>query len=56
MTKLLDLGPQSKQHSFSPDNLSQAGRVFPGLDKDLLALVQQTTEMELPRSPGSGAP
>lgn len=47
VTKHLDLGPQGKQHSFCPDSLSQAGRVFPGLDKDLLALVQQTTEMEM---------
>jgi len=80
--KLLDLGLQSKQFSFSLDNLSEAGRIFqglspsgdgttlsadeqapagvpleiatermeefsPGLDKDLLALVQQTAEMEM---------
>ena len=80
--KLLDLGLQSKQYSFSLDNLSEAGRVFqgvspsgdgtvltageqtpegvpltiatermeefsPGLDKDLLALLQATAEMEM---------
>jgi len=80
--KLLDLGLQSKQYSFSLDNLSEAGRVFqgvspsgdgtvltageqtpegvpltiaaermeefsPGLDKDLLALLQATAELEM---------
>jgi Mn-containing catalase len=80
--KLLDLGLQSKQYSFSLDNLSEAGRIFqgvspsgdgtvltadeqapegvpltiatermeefsPGLDKDLLALLQATAEMEM---------
>jgi len=80
--KLLDLGLQSKQYSFSLDNLSEAGRIFqgvspsgdgtvltaseqmpqgvpltiaaermeefsPGLDADLLALLQATAEMEM---------
>jgi len=80
--KLLDLGLQSKQFTFSADNLSEAGRVFqgvspsgdgtvltaaeqmpegvpstiavermeefsPGLDTDLLALLQATAEMEM---------
>jgi manganese catalase len=80
--KLLDLGLQSKQFSFSLDNLSEAGRIFqgvspsgdgtvlmadeqapqgvpltiatermeefaPGLDKDLLELLQATAEMEM---------
>jgi len=80
--KLLDLGLQSKQDTFSADNLSEAGRVFqgvspsrdgtvltaseqspegvpltiavermeefsPGLDVDLLALLQATAEMEM---------
>ncbi len=80
--KLLDLGLQSKQFTFSADNLSEAGRVFqgvspsgggtvltaseqmpegvpstiavermeefsPGLDTDLLALLQATAELEM---------
>jgi Mn-containing catalase len=80
--KLLDLELQSKQYSFSLDNLSEAGRIFqgvspskdgtvltaseqmpqgvpltiasermeefsPGLDADLLALLQATAEMEM---------
>jgi Mn-containing catalase len=80
--KLVDLGLQSKQFSFSLDNLSEAGRIFqgvspsgdgtvlvadeqmpegvpltiatermeefsPGLDKDLLQLLQATAEMEM---------
>ncbi len=80
--KLVDLGLQSKQFSFSLDNLSEAGRIFqgvspsgdgtvlmadeqapegvpltiatermeefsPGLDKDLLELLQATAEMEM---------
>ena len=80
--KLLDLGLQSKQFSFSLDNQSEAGRIFqgvspsgdgtilaaneqmpegapltiavermeefsPGLDADLLALLQATAEMEM---------
>lgn len=80
--KLLDLGLQSKQYSFSLDNLSEAGRIFqglspskdgtaldaseqmpagvpmeiaverpeelaPGLDSDLVALIQATAEMEM---------
>jgi len=80
--KLLDLDLQSKQYSFSLDNLSEAGRIFqgvspskdgtvltaneqmpqgvpltiaaermeefsPGLDADLLALLQATAEMEM---------
>jgi manganese catalase len=80
--KLLELGLQSKQYSFSLDNLSEAGRIFqgvspsgdgsvlvadeqapqgvpltiptermeefsPGLDKELLALLQATAEMEM---------
>ena len=80
--KLLELGLQSKQYSFSLDNLSEAGKIFqgvspsgdgtmltadeqtpqgypmtigvermeefaPGLDTDLLALLQATAEMEM---------
>ena len=80
--RLLELGLQSKQYSFSLDNMSEAGRIFqgvspsgdgtkltaneqspegvpmtiatermeefsPGLDKDLLALLQATAEMEM---------
>jgi len=80
--KLLDLGLQSKQFTFSADNLSEAGRVLqgvspsgdgtvltaseqmpegipstiavermeefsPGLDTDLLALLQATAELEM---------
>jgi len=80
--KLLELELQSKQYSFSLDNLSEAGRIFqgvspskdgtvltaseqmpqgvpltiaaermeefsPGLDADLLALLQATAEMEM---------
>ena len=80
--KLLDLGLQSKQYTFSLDDLSEAGRIFqgvspskdgtvlvadeqmpqgvpltiavermeefsPGLDADLLQLLQATAEMEL---------
>ncbi len=80
--KLLDLGLQSKQYSFSLDNLSEAGRIFqglspskdgtmltaseqapqgfaqtiaaermeefsPGLDAELLQLLQATAEMEM---------
>jgi len=80
--KLLDLELQSKQYTFSLDNLSEAGRIFqgvspskdrtvltateqmpqgvpltiasermeefsPGLDADLLALLQATAEMEM---------
>ena len=80
--KLLDLGLQSKQYTFSLDNLSEAGRIYqgaspskdgtdlvsdqqapegvpstiaverpeefaPGLDPELIALVQATAEMEL---------
>ena len=80
--RLVDLGLQSKQYSFSLDNLSEAGRIFqgvslsgdgtvltageqapegvpltiaaermeefsPGLDKDLLALLQATAELEM---------
>ncbi len=82
VAKLLELGLQSKQYSFSLDNLSEAGRIFqgvspsgdgtvltaseqtpqgvpmtiaaermeefsPGLDTDLLALLQATAEMEM---------
>jgi Mn-containing catalase len=99
LKKLLELGLQSKQYSFSLDNLSEAGRIFqgvspsgdgtvltaseqapqgvpitiaaermeefsPGLDKDLLALLQATAEMEMaevqlsygPVSPEGAAP
>jgi Mn-containing catalase len=79
--KLLDLGLQSIQYTFSADNLSQAGKLYrgaspsndgtelstdvipdgfpmtmsperreefaPGLDADLLALIQATAEVEL---------
>jgi Mn-containing catalase len=97
--KLLELGLQSKQYSFSLDNLSEAGRIFqgvspsgdgsvlvadeqapegvpltisaermeefsPGLDKELLALLQATAEMEMaevsvsygPVTPGATGP
>ncbi len=97
--KLLNLGLQSKQYSFSLDNLSEAGRVFqgvspskdgtmltaseqtpqgvpmtiaaermeefsPGLDTELLALLQATAELEMaevsvsfgPVSPQGAAP
>ncbi len=82
VAKLLELGLQSKQYSFSLDNLSEAGKIYqgvspsgdgsiltateqmpegvpmtiasermeefaPGLDKDLLALLQATAEMEM---------
>ncbi|MET0188795.1 MAG: manganese catalase family protein, partial [Pseudonocardia sediminis] len=83
---LLDQGLQSKQYTFSLDQLSEAGRIFqgdspskdgtkltteqapvgvpydiaaerpeefgPGLDADLLALVQATAEMEMATAPG----
>ena len=82
VAKLLELGLQSKQYSFSLDDLSEAGKIFqgvspsgdgtmlsadeqtpqgypmtigvermeefaPGLDADLLALLQATAEMEM---------
>jgi Mn-containing catalase len=99
VAKLLEMGLQSKQYSFSLDNLSEAGRIFqgvspsgdgtvltateqtpqgvpitlaaermeefsPGLDTDLLALLQATAEMEMeqvqvsygPVSPEGAAP
>jgi Mn-containing catalase len=80
--RLLDLGLQSKQYSFSLDNLSEAGKIFqgmspsgdgttldaseqapegvpqtisderleefsPGLDDELLALIQATADLEM---------
>ncbi len=48
MKKLLDLGPQSKQYSFSLDNMSEAGRIFQGVsppgDGTLLTASEQTPE------------
>ncbi|MDI2036613.1 hypothetical protein PJL15_03751 [Paenarthrobacter nitroguajacolicus] len=81
MKKLLDLGLQSIQYTFSADNLSEAGKLYrgaspsndgtelsteqmpdgfpmtmsperkeefaPGLDPELLALIQATAEQEM---------